>query len=1284
MPGTLEESEAADGGVPVEPATRTFTPIQRQSSYSKAVEDASAKNSKSVGDDDLEEEGLVDGKKKKEKPEMVPIEELFRYATGLDHFLIFVGIVAALIHGGALPGVIFVLGEVLDEFIKQSNYSAMYGNDTEGLAKANADFESQISIFAWVFGGLAMLTFIVGYIQTAAWYYSGIRQVHAVRRSFFRSIIYQEMGWFDTHNTGELVSRLSGDMIKIQQGLGEKNGLLVQWLSSAIVGIVMGFVQGPLLALVVLACTPLLAIAAAMMSKLLGSYQNKEQGAYAKAGSVAEEVLSSVRTVVAFGGEDKEVDRYTKELESARKLGNRKGAVVGFGTAFVFVVMFSTYGLAFWWGSQLIIKDKLTPGDMLTTFFAVLIGGFALGHAAQNSEGLSTGRGAAVSVYRIINKASLIDASATRGKRLDKFSGDISFENVGFTYPSRPDTKILTKLDLRIPSGKTVAIVGASGCGKSTIVQLIQRMYDPDHGTVQLDGEDIREYNLAWLRSQIGVVSQEPLLFAATIKENIMYGLDRGYITQDEVEVAATAANAHSFIMDLPHGYDTLVGERGSQLSGGQKQRVAIARALIRNPRILLLDEATSALDTESEGIVQEALDKARLGRTTVVIAHRLSTVRNADLIVAIDNGEVNEIGTHDELMTAKGIYYTLVTMQTFLTEARPETLEDSELALGSLAGEVLSTNIGSPVRQISLKDEAARFTRQFSKQTSTAGSAAGQSAADLKRQPSTTAPAKGTDDKKKPAEPEEEEDDEFKDAKGPTLRLLRDSAPEWWALLIAGLGALVQGATMPAFALLFSRMLEIFSIQDKAEFEKEANFWSGMFPVLGLVSGLTMFLNVFFFTVAGEGLTKRMRRKVFRCFLHKNMDFFDDPKNSTGSLSVRLSRDAALMQQAGGKTMGQALAALTTLVAALVISFTANVYLTLVIMGLVPVIAVAGYLQMKTLAGHEHSNKDRLQDAGKIAVETIENIRTVVAFGLEKRRFEAYMVSLDSVHTKEKREAHTYGLMTGFGVATIFTIYAVSFRFGGYLIAHQGVAYGDVFKVFSALVFSAMSLGQGTAFAGEAGKGGPAAARIYSLLDGASGFYETTEDLEKPDHASGTIELEDVDFTYPSRPEKQVLNKLSLSAKEGETVALVGTSGCGKSTSVSLLERFYDVQSGIVKVSGYDVTRVNVRWLRQQMGIVQQEPVLFDSSIADNIAYGALFKDIVTQGEIEEAARKANIHTFIVSLPQGYETNVGPKGTQLSGGQKQRVAIARALIRNPRILLLDEATSALDTESEK
>ncbi|KAL6484522.1 hypothetical protein MHYP_G00065670 [Metynnis hypsauchen] len=412
-----------------------------------------------------------------------------------------------------------------------------------------------------------------------------------------------------------------GDINKINSAMADQVAIFIERLSTFIFGFLVGFVGGWKLTLVVIAVSPLIGLAAGLMAMAVARLTGRELQAYAKAGGIADEVLSSIRTVAAFGGEDKETDRYDRNLEEAQTWGVKKGAIIGIFQGYLWCIIFFCYALAFWYGSKLVIETKeLTPGTLIQVFFGVLMGAMNLGQASPCLEAFASGRAAAKSIFDTIDRMPEIDCFSEDGHKLERVKGDIEFHDVEFNYPSRPEVK------------------------------------------VTLDDHDIRSLNIQWLRSLIGIVEQEPVLFATTISENIRFG--RTGVTMEEIIQASKDANAYNFIMDLPQKFDTLVGEGGGQMSGGQKQRIAIARALVRNPKILLLDMATSALDNESEAIVQEALDKARIGRTTISIAHRLSTIRNADVIVGFEHGRAVERGSHSELLDRKGVYFTLVTLQ--------------------------------------------------------------------------------------------------------------------------------------------------------------------------------------------------------------------------------------------------------------------------------------------------------------------------------------------------------------------------------------------------------------------------------------------------------------------------------------------------------------------------------------------------------------------------------------------------------------------------------------------
>ena len=502
---------------------------------------------------------------------------------------------------------------------------------------------------------------IAGAIRYFLFTLAGERIVTRLRHDLYRAIMEQDIAFFDTKRTGELMSRLASDATVLQNAVSVNISMSLRSLGSAIGGLILLIYTSPILGFGLVACIPPLALGTAAFGRRIRRISRNVQDALALTGTVAEETISGIRTVRAFGREDNEVWRYGEALKDSLRIARQRILNIASVTAIAGAIGYAAIVAVVWYGGRLVVSGEMSIGDLTSFILYAMMVAVSAGTLGSLWTDLMAATGAARRIFELLDRKPKISRSG--GLKPAEIRGNLTFERVGFFYSTRPDISVLEELNLSIHAGELIALVGPSGAGKSTIASLITRFYDPTQGSITLDGHDLRILDGLWLHQQIGVVAQDPVLLSTSIASNIRYG--KADATQEQVEQAARAANAHDFIMSFPDKYETIVGERGIQLSGGQRQRVAIARAMLKDPRVLILDEATSALDAASEHLVQEALERLMQGRTTIVIAHRLSTVRNATRVFVIDHGRIVQSGSHEQLMGHReGLYYKLVSRQ--------------------------------------------------------------------------------------------------------------------------------------------------------------------------------------------------------------------------------------------------------------------------------------------------------------------------------------------------------------------------------------------------------------------------------------------------------------------------------------------------------------------------------------------------------------------------------------------------------------------------------------------
>ncbi|KAI9654752.1 MAG: hypothetical protein M1821_005746 [Bathelium mastoideum] len=1225
------------------------------------------------------------------KGTLVDYFRLFKFAQPLDIFLLSICFAASIGAGVAFPIMFAILARIINGF---ANYNA--GIDQDSLYKKNSQ---NVLYIVYIF--IAKL--VLSYISIFAVRTTGLRLSAAIRLAYLRALFKQPLSSVDKLSPGKVSYRITASANTILLGISQQLALFVQSTAFILGFFVISFIYSPLITIVACAVLPVTLLCIGVSLPLLIKIGKSQEEYKEEASALTNEIFTSIRVVAAFGAEALLAKRHALWIDKVIASLIKSSPYVGLYLAPTLFITYATSALTFYFGIQQYVAGRVDGGvgTLVLVYLAVMTATTSFSRLAPPGLAIFQAASAAAEMFATIHA----EVPETGGIKEPDASAlaDITFEDVHFAYPSRPDTKILNGLHLRLEAGKTTAIVGPSGSGKSTIVGLVERWYDlnsaakssskakplfPDtpgptfseksekdspsnnpsdepsdnpsdneenviaikkttaSGSIKIGPHDLQDVDLQWWRAQIGFVEQEPFLFNDTIFKNVLFGLcGTKWFEADEtiqrnmVEEACRQSHAHDFISAMPEGYETVVGGSGLKLSGGQRQRIAIARSIVKNPPILILDEATSALDVHSEKIVQRALEVVSKSRTTIVIAHRLSTIKKADKIIVLRGGKMIEEGTHDSLVAMEdGFYHSLVRAQ--------------QLMLGD-------DNRVDDVESIGVDEKSSSAGVLPGIKTQ------GDSSKDLKK-------LEGLD----PAYKERG----FFGSFGFLVWEQRHRVVLYAAVLIS---ACICGATYPLMAWIFAQVINVFALP-RAELIHQGNFWSLMFFVLAIVSLIAYFSLTTGAVQLSGIISGHYRQEYLTNIVNKPIRFFDEDGNSPGTLTSMVATDPQSMQQLMGAEMAIILISITNILGCIIISFIFGWKLALVgCLAIMPVILISGACRFKLEISSEKRNAKVFKYSAQFATEAAGAFRTVSALTMEDTICNKYQVLLDQ-HVNTNTKKSTWG-------AVIFALSdsidlgcnALVFWYGTKLIAEGEFNVIAFFVVYQASIQSAQAAAAWFAFAPNMANAASASNRILSTRE-----IRTAKPLSQsslPTTSAGiSIEFKDVWFTYPTRSEAgPVLRGLNLEINPGQFAALVGPSGCGKSTIVSLIERFYSLDSGSISCDNFDIAELDMAGYRSNLALVAQEPTLYEGTIRDNITL-SVGEQEVDEEEVHEACREAYIHDFIISLPDGYNTRLGPKGVSLSGGQKQRISVARALLRKPRLLLLDEATSSLDSESEK
>ncbi|XVE74907.1 hypothetical protein DITRI_Ditri12bG0056200 [Diplodiscus trichospermus] len=1178
---------------------------------------------------------------------------LFRYADGIDKLLLFFGTLGSIGDGMMSPVNMYILSGALNDF----------GASDQSFSNEKAEKYALRLLYSAIGVGIS------AFIEGVCWTRSAERQASRMRMEYLKSVLRQEVGFFDdqtaSSSTFQVVSTITSDAHSIQDTIADKIPNCLAHLTSFILSLLVAFKLSWRVTLAALPFALMFVIPGLVFGKVLMNIGAEMKAAYGNAGGIAEQAVSSIRTVYSYVAEHQTVDKFSNALEKSMELGMKGGFTKGLLIGSMGMI-YAVWAFQAWAGGVLVTEKGESGGAVFVAGICIILGGLAVMSALPNLSFISEARHAASKVFEMIDRNPSISENE-KGKVLSHVKGEVEFKDLDFGYPSRPHALILLRFNLKVQAGKQVGLVGASGSGKSTVISLLERFYDPINGDILIDGHKIKKLHLKWLRSQMGLVNQEPILFATSIKENILFGKEGA--SMDLVIRAAKAANAHDFIVNFPNGYETQVGQFGFQLSGGQKQRVAIARALIRDPKILLLDEATSALDAQSEKIVQEALDHASQGRTTIIVAHRLSTIRNADLIAVLQSGRVIESGSHDELIQMNngegGAYKKIVQSQ---PTARQNEASDVFYHPRDGTDNLRLTSGRTPQTPVSVRSSYHSCPAYPLSPAYLFSPVVSITAASPVQMHSY----------------ENQNDKKLKNSSHPPLsgwHLLQMNAPEWKRTLLGCLGAVSTGAIQPIYAYCLGTIVSVYFLKDSSKIKSEIRLYSLIFLGLAVLSFIANLLQHYNFAIMGERLVKRVREKTLAKVLTFEIGWFDQEENSSAAICARLSTEASTFRSFIADRMSLLVQVFFSASLAFLFALIVTWRVAIVMIAIQPLLIGSFYSRSVLMKSMSQKAQKAQNEGSQLASEAIVNHRTITAFSSQKRILHLFRATMRGPRQQSIKQGYISGLGLFSSQFLTTASIALTFWYGGRLINQGLVKPKHLFQAFFILMSTGKNIADTGSMTSDIAKGSGAIKRIFAVLDRRSEIEpEDPKGIEVEENNKGQIELKDVFFSYPERPNQMIFRGLSLKIQAGKTMALVGQSGSGKSTIIGLIERFYDPQSGSILIDEYDIKSYNLRNLRSHIALVSQEPTLFAGTIHQNIAYG---KVEVTEAEVRKAAILANAHEFISSMKDGYDTYCGERGVQLSGGQKQRIALARAILKNPMILLLDEATSALDTESE-
>ncbi|KDN47157.1 P-loop containing nucleoside triphosphate hydrolase protein [Tilletiaria anomala UBC 951] len=1308
--------------------------------------------------------------------------------------------------GAAPPLMARILGGVFNAYSTFSRASPPEHPLTGvALLSAKSALMGHVKVAALELVGLGVCVLLVGTSMFTLWICVGEQIARQLRRSMFYAVSAKPMHWFDNgmeigRNDGAssdggassagaagLMARFARNSDEVRNAVSQHVGQIVTATTTTCACLGVAFASSWSLTLVILASIPLTLILTAVTMRIGRPLILAEYAAVERASDQVERTVKAIATVKAFNAQQEEHDRFRRMMATSGNVYMRSCACWATRLGLTSTVSLSMFVQGFWYGSYLVQKGTMTAGGVMTVFWVALVASTNMQTIMQSWTVLDKGMIAYSSIQNLLDDSNCHSASSPTAPfviRIDEipstpphsrsFSassasitvaknpstharqvtpmrkvrptqpcrGEVVLRDVRFNYPSRPDVPVLNGVSMFFPAGETTFLLGRSGSGKSTIVQLLLRLYRPDSGSIELDSNEFAYLDPDWCRENIAAVTQSPIIFDMSARDNIALGalgklkgapggkLDLSKVADDDIWAACRISLLHRFLRDLPQGFDTKLGSGGANLSGGQKQRLAISRAVLRDPTVLILDEAVSALDLTARLLVHEALKRWRKGRTTIVITHDISQVGKDDFVYVMAGGTVAQQGYRRDIENCEGPFCQMAqAMENKVNVSEPPSPtgldQDARKSLraykrrGSEDGNFVKTlkrmslrrggtmapGLVPPMPPVSSHALDPRSLKRRSVEPRGVLDRVG-AVANLRRPKHVTRrPAPLTVTKlhhrsiQLAAETKTPEFPVSIQVRGaalvPTVRYAFASVPNKALLVLGFIIATIGGAVNPAFSVALGKLI---ATMGSTVDQSQVLLLSLIVLALALVEGLLLYMRYFVLEAAADGWIRKLRCEAYNNVLHQQKSWFDQPSNSAQRICQSIAKDGEDARKLIGQVLGNIWSSFVLLFAGLVCALGFGWQLTLLGIGFAIVLIAALCAQAGALNKLESINKAHREAVVKHFYSLAANMRGIRAMAIEPIFCEQFEESVESAYVSALRMAPLQALGSGLGEGLTYLAEAAIYALGAYLLASGTYDLSCVTITLNLVIFACTFSSQGVAFLPGLIKAVQAISDLRRLLE--LDVYGPERQGEGRFIVSGALTFQGVRFAYPSRKTEEVLKGITFTIQPGECIAIVGGSGCGKSTVAALLQRLYEPSSGSVLLDGRPLNAYDCGYLREHLAVVNQNPDLFDATVAENIAYGAnrvvrpcgwaagdnekLASSLASRTNIEAAACAANVDEFVRSLPQGYATDLGNSASLVSGGQAQRLAIARAMVRSrARVLILDECTSALDAQNQ-